>query len=94
MFDGLRLPVEFHKEKVHMEEGEEVLKDGDKWFLVAGAMVLATITYQKYVNFSIYTVECTEYHIDGTANPYPHELRDKNTLQEAKEAIRARLKVV
>ena len=93
MFEGLKIETSFHKEKIHEEKGEEVLTDGDKWYLVAGALVLASITYHKYVNFSMYTVHCTEFSIDRTGNPYPYELRDKNTLEEAKEAIRARLKV-
>lgn len=92
MLEGLILKTEFHKEKVHMEEGEEVLKDGDKWFFIAGTLVLATIIYQKYVNFSMYTVSFSQFGVGNTIAPYPRQFRDKNTLEEAKEAIRARLK--
>ena len=93
MFEGLTIETSFHKEKIHMKEGEEVLEDGDKWYLVAGALVLATIIYQKYVNFLMYTVKYTEVSIDGTVNPIPHELKNKKTLQEAKESIRTCLKI-
>lgn len=91
MFDDLKLPVEFHKENIHKEDGKEILKDGDNWYLTAGSLVLATITYQKFVKFSMYTISFNEFRIGNKATPYPRKLKYKNTLEEAKEVIRPHL---
>jgi len=59
MLDGIKLRTKFFKEKVHQEEGKEVLKDEDKWFLTAAGFVLATIKLQKFVKFSVYSITYT-----------------------------------
>ena len=86
------IKTDFFKEKYHEEDGKEVFKDGDRWLLTAGNLILATITLEKYINFDTFKVSFEELGIANNAVAYPKEWQNKRTLQDAITAISAHLK--
>ena len=84
--NGAKLVVKVYGE-------EENPKDGHKWYVTADCLVIATITFRKYVNFFMYEVNYTEIGIDGKPAPYPSQFKSKKSLQDAVAAIKSHLKI-
>jgi hypothetical protein len=79
------LKVEFHSCK------DVPPNDGAKWYFTVGSLILAAITLRKFINFSLYEVDYTELGIDTKPIRIPFEFKFKKTLQDAIEAVQARL---